>query len=293
MANPELAVVATNLARSGIAGNTSETYSSHQNQWLAYCNTHSISVLQPSTSDLCLYIAHQYTRGLSAPTISAHLSAIRSLQVSAGMNPMERAPLVSRVLTGVKRSRPAREVKQRLPITTQMLARIAVVVNLAEKEEQMVWTMLLVGVFGLLRLGELIAVGRGVLMWNGIRWSTEGCRLLLPVSKMDQDGRGVWIPFRYNNKKCICPVRALRSWRTRVGSEDGALWNIQATNARKWFIGRVQGLLLRAGVENAHMYTGHSLRKGGAQSLVDMGAPIEEVKALGRWSSESWKRYVR
>jgi hypothetical protein len=38
-------------------------------------------------------------------------------------------------------------------------------------------------------------------------------------------------------------------------------------------------------------YSGHSFRKGGAQSAYDAGIPIADIKILGRWRSWCFELY--
>ena len=38
-------------------------------------------------------------------------------------------------------------------------------------------------------------------------------------------------------------------------------------------------------------FSGHSFRKGGCQTLVEVGASEADIKAIGRWTSDCWKLY--
>jgi len=50
-------------------------------------------------------------------------------------------------------------------------------------------------------------------------------------------------------------------------------------------VAKIQEYLLRARIPNPNFYTLHSLRKGGAQTLRDMGASEELIQLAGRWKS--------
>jgi hypothetical protein len=39
--------------------------------------------------------------------------------------------------------------------------------------------------------------------------------------------------------------------------------------------------------------SGHSLRAGGATSLAASGVPFDRIRAMGRWSSDAFRIYVR
>ncbi|KAG2737772.1 hypothetical protein P692DRAFT_201732639 [Suillus brevipes Sb2] len=40
-------------------------------------------------------------------------------------------------------------------------------------------------------------------------------------------------------------------------------------------------------------FSGHSMRAGGATSLASAGVSPEQIRAIGRWSTNTWERYVR
>lgn len=42
-----------------------------------------------------------------------------------------------------------------------------------------------------------------------------------------------------------------------------------------------------------HNIAGQSMRAGGATSLAEHGAPLSLIQAIGRWSSESFRIYIR
>jgi hypothetical protein len=55
---------------------------------------------------------------------------------------------------------------------------------------------------------------------------------------------------------------------------------------RHWFVSRLRKFFPKD-------YAGHSLRSGGATSLAEAGVSPDIIQAMGRWSSESFKIYIR
>lgn len=55
---------------------------------------------------------------------------------------------------------------------------------------------------------------------------------------------------------------------------------------------QTQSLIQRAGIPNAHLFLGHSFRKGGATSLPEAGHPDSLIKMMGRWSSFAFATYI-
>jgi integrase len=53
-----------------------------------------------------------------------------------------------------------------------------------------------------------------------------------------------------------------------------------------------QNILDRANIPNAHLFLGHSFRKGGATSLHEAGHPDSLIKLMGRWASFAFATYI-
>ena len=53
-----------------------------------------------------------------------------------------------------------------------------------------------------------------------------------------------------------------------------------------------QSLIQRANIPNAHLFLGHSFRKGGATSLHEAGHPDSLIKIMGRWASFAFATYI-
>ena len=59
----------------------------------------------------------------------------------------------------------------------------------------------------------------------------------------------------------------------------------------KWFANRLGAVVAKAGVPG--LVTAHSLRIGAATSAARHGYTDSQIKALGRWKSFSFLRYIR
>ena len=62
---------------------------------------------------------------------------------------------------------------------------------------------------------------------------------------------------------------------------------------RNWMIATLRKRATNLYGHTALKYSGHSFRRGAAQQASDNGLGEEDIKALGRWSSESFKRYFK
>jgi site-specific recombinase XerD len=91
----------------------------------------------------------------------------------------------------------------------------------------------------------------------------------------------------------LCPVKSLRTFLEVRPKKDGPLF----CHADLKFVTRYQftALLLKCVAKSglSHKFRSHSFRIGRATDLSAMGVAASDIKAMGRWSSDSYKLYIR
>ena len=116
--------------------------------------------------------------------------------------------------------------------------------------------------------------------------------IFLHYSKTDQFGKGCTVPLA-KSSSCLCPVEALMLYLQHRGSRVGPLFidsnYIPLTKAKLNY--RLQGLIKAVGLPGT--YTLHSFRVGAATTAAALGFPEYLLKAMGRWSSDAYKVYVK
>ena len=124
--------------------------------------------------------------------------------------------------------------------------------------------------------------------------------LQLPITKTDQLRHGTSVLLTATNSPS-CPVRNLRDLFAKYPAPNYAplfarLHPLAAYEgvyfSRQYFTTSLRTLLLRAGVDPTQ-FTGHSLRRGAAQSAVEFGLSKEDIQSLGRWRSNAVFRYIK
>jgi site-specific recombinase XerD len=112
-------------------------------------------------------------------------------------------------------------------------------------------------------------------------------------SKMDQWRQGTRLVVGHTNSH-ICPVKSILAYIAVRGFQEGPLFLKQngAPLTQQSLISSVRTTLRKAGCSH---YSGHSFRIGAATTASAKGIDIPEttIQALGRWSSDSYKRYIR
>ena len=113
----------------------------------------------------------------------------------------------------------------------------------------------------------------------------------LPKSKMDQFREGTTLTLSPASDPS-CPVIALkRLFEAQPKPSSAPLFSrLLGPFNKRWFSSRITQALLDAGINPSH-YSGHSFRRGAANTAVAAGAPLQTVKLMGRWKSNSIDRY--
>ena len=127
-----------------------------------------------------------------------------------------------------------------------------------------------------------------------MRDADDHFRVFLPASKTDVFRLGVHVHLTANESD-TCPIAALSAMledRSDDMTAESPLFQLEgAPMTRTSLLRGMKVLLLAAGLDPAK-YSGHSLRKGGAQSLYDAGVATSDIQTLGRWRSAAFRLYI-
>ena len=231
-----------------------------------------------------MYVVYQADRGLKPETVRHYISGCQTLFAEVGeqIRPL-RWPLVRRTLKGFYNQWiPAPKIKKQ-PVTVALLNRLRGSFDLSIHSDRVTWAMACVATYGLMRCGEVAAdslcnstyITRGDLDFNN---DNSIARIFLHSSKSDTKHMGVEIYFAANQSPS-CPVTALltlTSSSPRSISSPLFSYDFKSPASRAQFISRFKKKLSNI-VEDAKAFSGHSFRRGGAQSLCDAGLPIKDM----------------
>ena len=123
--------------------------------------------------------------------------------------------------------------------------------------------------------------------------SSTRATLHLDCSKTDPFRRGVDIKYAASGSS-TCPLAAMSALERLTPVDPQApllMMDDGSPLTRPTLMRRVQRALTSAGY-NAGSYSGHSFRRGGAQSLAEAHVPDHVIKAMGRWESWCYQLYV-
>jgi hypothetical protein len=256
------------------------------------CEYYHVEPFPPSENSFCLWMAH-LTGTCCAASIANYLSGIGDF---CRLNGIEYVSIrmsyrVTSSLNGIKLLFPHVTIRKS-PILTH-LQQLHQRINHADAEQTTFFAMATCCFFGLLRLGEvtLHEDNRRTLLLQHIGNITDrGCTLTLPASKTDPywGSAEVYIP---RITEAYCPIKALNRMlaNRRVGSSFTLFENKFGTPfTRPAFLH-----YLHAFLPNDPLISGHSFRAGGATWAADLGLSELDICRLGRWSSQSYRKYLR
>ena len=117
--------------------------------------------------------------------------------------------------------------------------------------------------------------------------------MLIRFSKTDQLGAGCVITIP-ESSALTCPVRAAVEYTNiRPFQGDAYFRRFDTTPLSRYEFNKVlRNCIGKLGLP-IQCYTSHSFRIGGATAAAMRGYSNEQIKIMGRWSSDSFRRYIR
>ena len=247
------------------------------------------------------FMVHLHRRGLMPGTIQGKLSALAFYSRVQGYRDHSKDYRIRKMLEGWTRKR-GKVQDSRSPISPVLLQQLSeqwVSLCRSEYERALFRVASLLAFFGALRVSELVAAGkedksRVALQLRDVFLGEDSLEVFIRRSKTDQVGKGRRLVLRRCSVENLCPVRAAKVYMEQRGLEEGYfLMHADTSPLTKYQFWRMTDLALqKVGVQGLRFGT-HSFRIGAASTAAALGYSPEEIKRLGRWSSNSYRNYVR
>lgn len=274
---------------------TSRTRLSQWKKYFEFCSAYSFNPLPADECLVCLYITH-LTESLNYTSITNYISALWALHKVYGFKyPDPAGFLISSTLRGAKFEL-GNFTNQAHPMTISIMRRLFLALDMQNLDDLVFWMMLVAGFRGLMRKSNLCEVGYAVRLMD-VEFCDWGVKLSVHKSKTITFGERVFIvPFSLIPCSCFCLDYYLRVYLSRVNHPSGEsnlfsryVQGRLVPASYNWFNGRLGKMCHDLGVPKL---TSHSLRRGGAQALAQVGVPVEELKEIGDWRSWSVLLYL-
>ena len=251
-------------------------------------------------TEMALFVAYLSDRSYKPSSILTYSAGVSFLHKIAGHADPGTSFIVQKTMEGLKRGNPCGDM--RLPITINLLQ--SLVMRALPQVCNEVYNVTLfkamftVAFFGLFRVGELTVASRDqshTLEIDNVRFdrALEGYVLTLTSFKFS-GGKPASVLIQCHDNKGICAVCNLRAYLYMRGTHSGPLFcrkNKQPVN-RNDFSTQLRRMLKYLNMDTKR-YQAHSFRVGGATYAAQLGMSDAEIRQLGRWRSNAFKKYIR
>jgi hypothetical protein len=277
-----------------IETSTAKNYRTGARDYIQFCVKHCLP-LNPTPQTLSRYISYTSQFIASGPKyLSGARHFLRDLYPEFDDN--RSSPIVQATIAGSRKLR-ADPIRRKLPLRPcHLLAFLERAHSTRDYDDFLFAVILSCSLYACHRIGELaIKNDRDLFDWRKIikrssfHVSDTRAGYTLPYSKTDRFYHGTHVLFA--SQSFADPVFLLRAYIVRRDAFHGAkpalfIRRDGSLPTRSWFDSKFFSLLDRN-------FGGHSARAGGATFYSSLGLSEDVIQAIGRWSSQSWKIYIR
>lgn len=268
--------------------NTERTRRTQWKHYFRFCEIYSLEPLPADIQQVCRYLAYM-AESFKYSSITNYLSALWSLHRINGYTPLAHDSFEIKItLMGIKRllgSAP----NQAKPMDKESLKKIFAKLNMSDTEDIAFWLSLLVGFRGLVRKSNMfnkdMAFKRKELSLH-----TWGIRLVSKKSKTIQfQERELEVVLSSIPGSIFCAKFYFQLLLALVTypNENSQLLAYQKHN--KYIRCTYEGFQLKLKNYCTQLgmsyFTSHSLRRGGATALAEIGISLSDIKRIGDWKS--------
>lgn len=260
----------------------------------------------PATAESMAHYLVAYAETLSLNTLKQRLAALAQWHIDQGFPDPTKAPLVKKVLKGIRELLPARE-KQAAPLQLHQLEQLVAWLSAEEARAQGAGdqglvarcrrdrALVLLGFWRAFRSDELCRLQ----IEDGILQPGQGLELYLPRSKGDRRSEGT--VYKVPALSRLCPVEAYQSWIETTARTEGPVfcavdrWGHLGSDSlhSNSIIPLLRTLMQRAGIADASLYSSHSLRRGFATWTNGQGWDVKALMEYVGWRDmKSALRYI-
>ncbi|THH17333.1 hypothetical protein EW146_g3442 [Bondarzewia mesenterica] len=251
---------------------THASYNSHLQSYLTFCKMHAFPIA-PSEDTLSFYIVYM-SHHIQPNSVATYLSGICNRCVKLYKTPTNR----------------------KRPLSVEDLSYVTSLCPHPSHDDKLFHALLHCGFFALHRLGELVMPDRVALRdWrrvikrSTVMAYTSGFGYHLPYHKGDQFFEGSTVIILSQDEANPLPIfNAYLSSRDSLFHLHPALWltSTGAPPTRAWFLRCLRAIFPMD-------IAGHSLCSGGVTHFAAASWPDEHIQALGHWTSQAFKIYIR
>lgn len=286
----------------GWAPATTRQYAAAVNKFLVFLSTtrHASKLLLHDSKlvyRFILWCSASSSKRVTTSTIKRYLSGLRmwhSLHEAAF--PQVDIHRIRLLLKSCSRTQVVSSGRIRVGLTLRDVVALTNKLTTTSKLDLVVKTIILIGFWGLARLGELTASRDhpGIFIRRrDVSFKEDGtsARIALRLAKTAKPGKVQYLVLNSQPNR-LDPINALHAVLQRIpGSPDDPLFP-GAAPGKPMHRSLISTFLKANGPTDTHQWSGHSLRIGGASFQTHAGRSVKSLKRLGRWRSNAYKLYI-
>ena len=272
------------------APNTLRAYKADMLEFIVYCDKTGECALPGNPKTVAEFLMQTVPQGIKSSTIRRKVSSISAIHRLSSLEDPTKHSEVRIIQRKIYRQLGTR-FDQAYPITRGLLTKLlaACEYDLHGLRDR---ALLMVAYDSMRRRSELIS-----LRVEDIEWLPDnGASILLRKSKTDQQGCGKWIHLKSETS------HALHQWLAAAKINEGLIFRgvrssgVITDGLCESRISRIYKTLARKagfGESVVQSISGHSMRVGGAQDLLKVGASLPQIMVKGGWAkTDTVLRYV-
>jgi hypothetical protein len=252
-------------------------------------------------SNLGLFIAYMFQHKYAPSTANIYVSALGYCHRLVGAHDPTRVFWAMEMLKGYRKLGP--RIDSRLPVTLPILRNIITVTpSLCSSVYNtfLFKAMCTTAFFAFLRVGEITYCPRSpavlqvkqVVKLEDPSGATVGLKINFDDFKHSYNQPHISITL--SRRSDICPVQSLLDYLSHRGLSDGPLFQMFDGHpvSRKTFSDFLLLVFRSCGLDSSK-YKGHSFRIGAATFAASCGFSDAQIRAMGRWKSDAFRKYIR
>lgn len=278
----------------------------YQKVWINFSNFFSDVINQTltlpvNTNNVGLYVSHLASLGLQPSTIQSHLSALSFVHKIHNQVDPTHTFLIGKIMAALHKNSPC--VDKRQPITLPLLQKL--ISDLPTTQDcayqvALYSAMYSLAYFACLRVGELVNSNNksNTLQLNQVtqlscNGETTAIRIYFLQYKHSGGEKPV-LEIKVHGDGRYCPVKLLQKYLNLRPSSPGPLF---LTSLGKPISRQQFSKVLTSSVQfrslDPSAYNTHSFRIGRCSDMMSQGFSDAQIRAVGRWKSDAYKRYIR
>ena len=294
----------THLISSSLQPSSIPTY---RRAWKLYRNFRFSTVGNPSSdfpippATLALFIAHLYQQNYASSTVNTYVSALGYSHRLAGVSDPTKVFFILEMLKGYGKVDPRFDMRMPLsiPILTKIFQQCPSILD-SHYVSTMFKAMCAMAFYAFLRIGEITVTKqspavlqlRQLEKLSTVRGDTEAIKVTLYSFKHHYNEPPLSVV--HTRQPVVCPVDTLLVYLQFRGCRPVPIFQhldgspVTRSEFCDWLARAIKSCGL-----NPDRYKGHSFRIGAASHAAECGYSETQIRLLGRWKSDAFKKYIR